>query len=184
MLHSCFSQSRFFKQYDVFSRQKCETFSRSSDAVFELSTRFAHPYQPDESLSTEDALAAKKLLFHELTQVALWGNATDLSLLIDMSEDDIKRLQASGSEQLAASEKNILGNDLGKVWDLVTSPGFGGDKKGGRFDFVMDNAGFELFSDLVYADWLMQSGLALECRFHGKRFAWFVSDVTDRDFKW
>lgn len=184
MLHSCFSLSKFFKNYDVFFRQKCETFSRSSEAVFELATRFAAPYEPDTSLSADKQLDLKRLLFHELTQVSLWGNATDLSLLINMTEEDIKRLQASGSESLAASEKNIIGNHLDKVWDYVSSPTFGGDKKGGRFDFVMDNAGFELFSDGLYADWLMQSGLASEVRFHGKRFAWFVSDVTDADFKW
>ena len=184
VLHSCFSRSKFFKSYDVFFRQKCETFSRSSEAVFELATRFAAPYEPDTSLPADKQLDAKRLLFHELTQVALWGNATDLSLLINMTEEDIKRLQASGSESLAASEKNIIGNHLEKVWQYVSSDKFGGSKKGGRFDFVMDNAGFELYSDLVYADWLMQSGLASECRFHGKRFAWFVSDVTDADFKW
>jgi len=185
VLHSCFSKSKFFKSYDVFFRQKCETFSRSSEAVFELATRFAAPYEPDTLVSAAKQLDAKRLLFHELTQVALWGNATDLSLLINMTEEDIKRLQASGSESLAASEKNIIGNHMDKVWDHVSSDQFGGpDKKGGRFDIVMDNAGFELYSDLVYADWLMQSGLASEVRFHGKRFAWFVSDVTDADFKW
>lgn len=77
--------SKHWKSYDVFFRQKCETFSRSGDAVFELSTRFAEPYLADSKLSEEDQLGAKKLLFLELTQVALWGNATDLSLLIDVS---------------------------------------------------------------------------------------------------
>lgn len=136
-LHECFSMSKHWKSYDVFFRQKCETFSRSGDAVFELSTRFAEPYLADSKLSDEDQLSAKKLLFLELTQVALWGNATDLSLLIDvspscrggdlqrlslspgvdvnesnlpsraqMSEDDIKKLQSTGGDHLAATEKN------------------------------------------------------------------------------
>lgn len=69
VLHSCFSRSKFFKSYDVFFRQKCETFSRSSDAVFELATRFAAPYEPDTSLPADKQLDAKRLLFHELTQV-------------------------------------------------------------------------------------------------------------------
>lgn len=30
----------------------------------------------------------------------------------------------------------------------------------------------------------MQSGLASSIRFHGKRFAWFVSDVTKQDWEW
>ena len=34
------------------------------------------------------------------------------------------------------------------------------------------------------ADFLIQSGLASQVRFHGKRFAWFVSDVTRKDWNW
>jgi damage-control phosphatase, subfamily III len=30
----------------------------------------------------------------------------------------------------------------------------------------------------------MQSGLATEIRFHGKRYPWFVSDVTKKDWDW
>ena len=64
---------------------ECDTFSRSSDAVFELSLRFAKPWEQDKSLSPEQALEAKRLMFHELTQICLWGNSTDLSLLINVS---------------------------------------------------------------------------------------------------
>lgn len=68
----------------------------------------------------------------------------DLSLLIDMTEEQIKSLQSTGGEHLAATEKNILGNHLGKLWDAVNG------KRGGRIDFVLDNAGFELYCDFVY----------------------------------
>ncbi|GAA5930930.1 damage-control phosphatase ARMT1 family protein [Sporobolomyces koalae] len=181
-LHECFSLSKYWKDYDVFFRQKCDTFSRSADAVFELSLRFAEPFKHDADVDKQ--LEAKRLMFHELTQVCLWGNSTDLSLLINMSEEDIKRLQSTGGEHLAATEQNILGNDLHKVWEYVASDKFGGQAKGGRMDFVLDNAGFELYCDCVYADWLIQSGLCSQIRFHGKRFAWFVSDVTRKDFNW
>ncbi|KAM0747738.1 DUF89-domain-containing protein [Meredithblackwellia eburnea MCA 4105] len=161
-LHECFSVSKYWKTYDVFFRQKCETFSRSGDAVFELSTRFADPWVIDEKIKNDPAklLEAKKLLFHELTQVCLWGNSTDLSLLINMTEDDIKKLQSTGGDNLAATEKNILGNHLPALWDLVSSPNFS-KGEGGRIDFVLDNAGFELYCDLVQ-----------------------VSDVTTQDFQW
>lgn len=79
-----------------------------------------------------------------------------------MTEDDIKALQSTGGDHLAATEKNILGNDLKKLADLVTS------FKGGRIDFILDNAGFELYTDLVFADWLIQSGICREVHFHGK----------------
>lgn len=47
-----------------------------------------------------------------------------------------------------------------------------------------DNAGFELYCDFVYADWLIQSGICDQIVFHGKRLPWFVSDVTRKDWDW
>lgn len=53
-----------------------------------------------------------------------------------MTEADIKKLQSTGGENLAATEKNILGNHLPSLWNLVSDPNFGGEgKKGGRIDF-------------------------------------------------
>lgn len=71
------------KRLNTFAFTECDTFSRSSDAVFELSLRFAEPFKHD--LDESKQLEAKRLMFHELTQVCLWGNSTDLSLLINVS---------------------------------------------------------------------------------------------------
>src|ERR1700733_11677572 len=109
-----------------------------------------------------------------------------------MTEDQIKSLQSTGGDHLAATEKNILGNHLSQLWEAVKDLR---EKTGGRIDFILDNAGFELYCDCVYgsydtscrrlshltsisADFLIQSGLAKQIRFHGKRYPWFVSDVT------
>jgi damage-control phosphatase, subfamily III len=83
-LHECFSVSKFWSDYDVFYRQKvriysylyhdlpilaqCDTFSRSADAVFELSLRFADPFKISEKLSPSEKLEAERLMFLELTQ--------------------------------------------------------------------------------------------------------------------
>ncbi|KAG7099720.1 hypothetical protein E1B28_001538 [Marasmius oreades] len=180
-LRECFAVSKLWNDYDVFYRQKCDTFSRSAEAVFELSMRFAEPFTLAENLSIEEKLDAERLMFLELTQVCLWGNSTDLSLLINMTEDQIKALQSTGGDHLAATEKNILGNHLPRLWETVKELR---DKTGGRIDFVLDNAGFELYCDCVYADFLIQSGLAQVVHFHGKRYPWFVSDVTKNDWSW
>ena len=37
---------------------------------------------------------------------------------------------------------------------------------------------------IVPADFLLQSGLATQIHFHGKRYPWFVSDVTKNDWEW
>ena len=55
-----------------------------------------------------------------------------------MTEEDIKKLQSTGGDHLAATEVNILGNDLDKLADSVAS------LKGGRIDFVLDNAGMSV----------------------------------------
>ncbi|KAJ2921434.1 hypothetical protein H1R20_g15657, partial [Candolleomyces eurysporus] len=155
-----------------------DTFSRSNEAVFELAMRFAEPTVKSAN-ETADSL---RLMFMELTQVCLWGNSTDLSLLINMTEEQIRSLQSTGGDDLAATEQNILGNDLERLWNTVKSLR---SKEGPRrIDFVLDNAGFELYCDCVYADFLIQSGLATEIRFHGKRYPWFVSDVTKKDWDW
>jgi hypothetical protein len=83
--------------------------------------------------------------------VCLWGNSTDLSLLINMTEEQIKSLQSTGGDHLAATEKNILGNHLDKLWESVKVLR---EKTGGRIDFVLDNAGFELYCDCVYGECL------------------------------
>ena len=64
-----------------------------------------------------------------------------------MTEEQIKSLQSTGGDQLAATEKNILGNHLNQLWDTFKELR---EKTGGRIDFVLDNAGFELYCDCVY----------------------------------
>lgn len=56
-----------------------------------------------------------------------------------MTEEDIKNLQSTGGDHLADTEKNILGNHIDRLWTMMKSI------KGGRLDFVLDNAGFELY---------------------------------------
>lgn len=46
--------------------------------------RFAEPQITDVTATKDSQLESQRLLFHELTQVCLWGNSTDLSLLINV----------------------------------------------------------------------------------------------------
>ena len=79
-----------------------------------------------------------------------------------MTEDDIKTLQSTGGEHLAAAMQNILGNNLPELWNTVKN------LKGGRVDFVLDNAGFELYCDCVYGeDW-----------FSGSNQKYILRDIT------
>lgn len=47
---------------------KCDTFSRSQEAVFELSMRFAEVNQLPAETDEQTAAEKERLMFHELTQ--------------------------------------------------------------------------------------------------------------------
>jgi len=122
---------------------------------------------------------AEKILFMEMCEICLWGNATDLSLLTSLTYEDIQKLQ--GSEARKASEANILVNDLPTVYDILKKAQKEGRKER-RVDIVLDNAGFELFVDLILAGFLLSAGLATHVVLHPKSIPWFVSDVVPADF--
>ncbi|KAJ9634662.1 Hairy/enhancer-of-split with YRPW motif protein 2 [Coniosporium tulheliwenetii] len=154
-IQTIFARSRYWQTYDVFKRQKDSTFAKSRAAVEELASRYMHIIT-DSSLAADGVTddEAKKLLFIEMTEIALWGNATDLSLLSNLSLEQIQSLQGRKPSQ---SPKATL------------------------IDIILDNAGFEFFTDVLYASYLLESGLASSIRFHVKDFPWFVSDVTSAD---
>ncbi|KAM5526463.1 duf89 domain-containing protein [Fusarium oxysporum f. sp. phaseoli] len=175
-----FSMSSSWKWYDVFKRQKNSTLVKSQKAVQELASRvtqvIANPIQPLQSLDED----AARLVFSEMTEVALWGNATDLSLLTNLSLEEIQKLQ--GSAAIEESQRNIVDNDTSHVWHYLRKTQL--TQKNRHIDIVLDNAGFELFADVLYAAYLIASGLGTSITLHAKCFPWFVSDAlpSDMDF--
>ncbi|OBT89372.1 hypothetical protein VE02_01450 [Pseudogymnoascus sp. 03VT05] len=171
-----FARSTHWKQHDVFARQKISTFRSSRPAVLELATRY-NAILSDLARTTPSAEAAS-LVFTEIAEISLWGNATDLSLLTSLSYADIQKLQ--GSEARKAAEKHILINDLHAAYDvLLKAQAAGGER---TVDIILDNAGFELFADLLLAGYLLATGLATSVTLHPKSIPWFVSDVVPADF--
>lgn len=179
-ISTSFALSEHWKTYDVFARQKIKTFRSSRPAVLELAARYkALLKQIEEGHGKPADEEAEKILFMEMCEICLWGNATDLSLLTNLSYEDIQKLQ--GSEARKNAEKNILVNDLPAVYELLRKSKAAG-KKERRVDIVLDNAGFELFVDLILAGYLLSSGLATHVVLHPKDIPWFVSDVLPSDF--
>ncbi|KAH6689746.1 hypothetical protein F5X68DRAFT_167320 [Plectosphaerella plurivora] len=179
-ISSYFALSEHWKSYDIFRRQKIKTFRSSRPAVFELAGRYRElvgQLRADKNASHDEE--AEKLLFTEMCEICLWGNATDLSLLTSLTYEDIQKLQ--GSEARKASEKNILVNDLPEAYKVLKAAQAAG-KKERRVDIVLDNAGFELYVDLILAGYLLSSGLATHIVLHPKSIPWFVSDVLPGDF--
>ncbi|KFA69150.1 hypothetical protein S40285_00061 [Stachybotrys chlorohalonatus IBT 40285] len=179
-INSFFRLTKHWQSYDVFARQKTNTFRSSRAAVIELAARYREIIQAiraDKAVARDPA--AEELLFTEMSEVCLWGNATDLSLLTNMTYEDIQRLQ--GAQARKAAEANILCNDLPRAYQLLREQRDAG-KPERRVDIVLDNAGFELYVDLVLAGYLLATGLATHVVLHPKSIPWFVSDVLPTDF--
>jgi hypothetical protein len=72
------------------------------------------------------------------------------------------------------SEKieSLVINNLDQIVEYLSS------KSNVRVDIILDNSGFELFVDLIFADFLIQSGIADTVVFHAKAYPYFVSDVV------
>jgi uncharacterized protein with ATP-grasp and redox domains len=184
-VNTLFSLSEQWKSYDVFSKQKMATFKSSRPAVLELAARYKElTLELEKSSSTasktpEEIEGGEKLLFMEMCEICLWGNATDLSLLTTLTYEDIQKLQ--GSDARKASEKNIVVNDLPEAFKILKAAQQAGRAER-RVDIILDNAGFELYVDLILAGYLLSANLATTIVLHPKSLPWFVSDVVPSDF--
>ena len=161
------------------------TFRSSRPAVLELAAKYKELIiQLDNNVasskSPEEQEAAERILFSEMCEICLWGNATDLSLLTSLSYEDIQKLQGTGARK--NSENNILVNDLPAAYSVLKAAQKANPKGPRRVDIVLDNASFELFVDLILAGYLLSAGLATEIILHPKSIPWFVSDVIPADF--
>jgi len=153
---------------DFFRQQKEEGYHGSLSSMRQLGS-WLLPQISKLSPGTE------QLVWDTLVQVSLWGNKCDLSI----SAGD--RAVASGDPVSALQQLkgNILTDNKGEAWQCLVARG-----KGATVDIVMDNSGFELFTDLCLAEFLVTSGLAAKVRMRVKDQPWFVSDTTPQDITW
>ena len=106
--------------------------------------------------------------------IPLWGNKMDLSLWpADVSQnDDIF------SGILAQAYENLLHDDSVVVAKYCSELRANG---GGAVDIIVDNAGFELVTDLACGSYLIESGIAHTVTFQLKSHPTFVSDALEKD---
>lgn len=92
----------------------------------------------------------------------------------------MQRLQDSKARK--AQESTILINGIPDAFAALKKAQATRLQEERRVDIVLDNAGFELYADLVLAGYLLASGLATTIVLHSKSIPWFVSDVVPADF--
>lgn len=105
----------------------------------------------------------------------MWGNRCDLSI----SSGEITEEEGAGqTAHLQRMKENIIVDNSQDVWNVIHS------NENSRIDFVLDNSGFELFTDLCFAEFLLHANLAKEIHLHTKQIPWFVSDASNKDVLW
>nr|XP_023692120.1 protein-glutamate O-methyltransferase isoform X1 [Paramormyrops kingsleyae] len=162
--------------FDVFKEAKTQSYFESQQAIKAICTHLHGLLEGVEGLPDSQLQGH----FLQLLQVSLWGNRCDLS--ISAGKENAQK--CSPIDSLEELKHFILVDDSSMVWSTLMNSNMSGEKPQVRVDFILDNAGFELVTDLVLADFLVSSGLAREICFHGKSIPWFVSDTTRKDFDW
>ena len=153
---------------DVFDKLKTDTFLSSFNGVLDLCDFY-------NKIDTEkiDDEEIKYTLFKEFISVSLWGNATDLSLLTNLDLTDLQDLQSKESRM--SNESKILVDDTLAAWEHIKK------SDGKTIDIVCDNAGFEVFSDILLAFFLIDFKVCEKVVLHVKDLPYMVSDVMIKD---
>eukprot|EP00899_Mesostigma_viride_P019662 jgi/Mesvir1/27698/Mv25041-RA.2 len=156
------------EHYDPFEDQKQLGLMTALSEMEEL----AHRLDKTIRAALTGPVRAAEDGFKLLCYAALWGNKVDLSLwpVSDSGESNVSRA-------LEAGHSKLLWDDLELLWSKVGAPLIEGKAPGRRMDVVVDNAGFELFTDLCLADYVVASGLAQKVVLQVKGHPTFVSDA-------
>lgn len=164
-IDDAFKLSEHLKNFDPFKKQKEEGFTCSKKSSALLGEFVL------KSESTDDVLRS-------LMEVGLWGNRCDLSL---SSGEEVSQL-GNLVDQLQGLSKFILCDDSSNFWKVLKDAKESNTENPITIGYVLDNAGFELFTDFCLADKLMDRVDRID--FYVKTTPWFISDALTADFHW
>eukprot|EP00934_Nitzschia_sp_Nitz4_P005999 Nitzschia sp. Nitz4//scaffold8_size234185//191279//192592//NITZ4_001289-RA/size234185-processed-gene-0.130-mRNA-1//1//CDS//3329559902//5989//frame0 len=147
-----------------------DPFTPSKQAGLESSVRSA-----ESMLAKASILPDTKEGLELAVSFALWGNRMDLSLWpADASHSQLDIF----TPILEQASQHLLHDDLDTLADHCDKLR---QKGGGNVDIIVDNAGFELITDLALAHYLISSGIASKVTFQVKSHPTFVSDALEKD---
>ncbi|XP_074602473.1 damage-control phosphatase ARMT1-like [Brevipalpus obovatus] len=173
-MREIFSRSQFLRDFDPFREQKYRALINSFPGPISLA-KFLKNYQVSPEENSFDANLT------QMIEINLWGNRCDLAL--KLGHDNVQNtLQFDELENL---RPNILVNDCDKLVSKLKSLK---SQPKATLDIVLDNAGYELFTDFCLVEFLHITGIlpveSSRVRFYVKDIPWFVSDALVYDFQW
>ena len=157
-----------WKEFDVFAEQKQNGFLECTSSIKDFLNQLQECRENIQKQEYSGAMILEKFI-----QMSLWGNQTDLSLFANM-----KQVMETKAQMKDASEHMIV-NDIKPLVNRILSLA-----PNSCIQFVLDNSGLELLSDLCLADILIALNPSLKIVFHCKTHPWFVSDTLLKDFEW
>lgn len=122
--------------------------------------------------------------FQTFLEFSLWSNKSS-DLCIKAGKEGHKNFGLL--TDLNQRKSNILTNSSNELFALFQEyQHLGEQKQELQIDFILDNVGLELISDLCFIEMLYRSKLVnpstTTIRFWVKQIPWFISDVTNFDF--
>ncbi|XP_067626957.1 damage-control phosphatase ARMT1-like isoform X2 [Eurosta solidaginis] len=162
-LSSFFENSQMLTKFDHFAKQKQKALVNSIEFM-------------EEILNVLRKIDCTSDSFRLLLKLNLWGNRCDLSIT---SGKEI-HLDGKPFDLVRRYDNNILIDDSNLIVECLRTD----NSKNSVVELICDNAGYELFTDLVLADYMIRSNLIDKVRFNLKAIPWFVSDTTINDFTW
>jgi len=171
VLANYFSISKYWKKYDSFTVKKEKSLIGETWKSVVAMADMINPL-----IKNTDDTSIRET-FISFLKYSLWGNQADLSLHTN-AKTNLTNLHKITLDEIKKSDDNLISDESSKIWDYVST------LQGKRFDFILDNAGYETYNDLVFADWLMSKGFASKIVWHCKQIPWYVSDTNIKDFKW
>lgn len=175
-IYEALQLSKYHRNCDPFLEQKLNSFKSSTEAFKSLAKFTVDILETNEVDSVENLCKD----FEFLLEYSLWGNKCDLSLSVGVNA--INELHES--TEFKTLLEHILSNHTEDIWKHILKMKEQTNEQKRRIDFILDNAGFELLTDLCLAEFLVDKKFCDVIYFHVKSFPWFVSDTQESDFLW
>lgn len=152
------------KDFDYFKNQKDQTLVHCMQSIKAIGASLE-----EKKIETEDEV---RDYLYKVIKLNLWGNRCDLSVTAG-KEVKVTLDPFAGLEDL---DKFVLINQSSEIWEVLKAANGTAD-----IQIINDNAGYELFTDVVLADYLIEHKLAKKITFNLKAIPWFISDALEHD---